>query len=57
MDPFSFIYTYLAPALDNNSLSGLFSYTLILIPTLLVAPLVVYWLIMSVVRLLTQLSI
>lgn len=39
------LITYLAPALDNATYVDLFSWTLLLIPTLFVAPLIVYFII------------
>jgi len=42
------IITYFAPALDNATYVDLFSWTLLLIPTLFVAPLIVYLILMLV---------
>jgi len=36
------LITYLAPALDNATYVDLFSWTLLLIPMLFIAPLIVY---------------
>jgi len=57
MTPFAYLISYLSYALDNTSLAGLFEYTLILIPTLIIVPLVVYWVVLTGVRLLTNLRI
>lgn len=49
------LINYLAPALDNATYEQLFLWTMLLIPTLLVLPLALYWLIFKPVALLLKL--
>jgi len=49
------LFTYLAPAIDNATYSDLFLWTLLLIPTLFVVPLVVYWVILKPIGILKNL--